>query len=105
MIAFIYRWRIRSGLEDEFRTAWRELTQSIYESYGSLGSRLHRASDGTFIAYAQWPSAEQREAARVRGSANPGAAARMRSYIEQEYEEMQLAVMDDLLKANLQPTK
>lgn len=30
---------------------------------GSLGSRLHRGSDGVWYSYAQWPTTEARERA------------------------------------------
>ena len=32
------------------------MTELIREREGSLGSRLHRAGSGEYVAYAQWPS-------------------------------------------------
>ena len=31
--------------------------------FGSLGSRLHKSTSGSFVAYAQWPSLEAYESA------------------------------------------
>jgi quinol monooxygenase YgiN len=56
MFAAIYRWNVHPGCEEEFSHAWVELTRLIRQFLGSLGSRLHRADDGSFVAYAQWPS-------------------------------------------------
>lgn len=55
MYAVIYSFQTRPGSEDQFVEAWTKLTRLIYENRGSLGSRLHKASEGEYIAYAQWP--------------------------------------------------
>lgn len=52
----LYRWRLVPGREGDFEAAWAEMTDLIRARCGGLGSRLHRAADGTFVAYAQWPS-------------------------------------------------
>lgn len=51
----IYRFRLRLGHEEEFRTGWTRLTEEIREQRGGLGSRLHLGEDGWWYAYAQWP--------------------------------------------------
>ena len=53
--AVIYQWRVKDGLESQFRTAWGELTRLLAEKRGARGSRLHRTDHGTLLAYAQWP--------------------------------------------------
>lgn len=53
--AVIYRFTVATEDEHEFVEAWTELTKLIRTHRGSRGSRLHRADDGTFYAYAQWP--------------------------------------------------
>jgi heme-degrading monooxygenase HmoA len=58
----IYRWRVLPGRDEAFIRAWARLTEIIYEREGSLGSRLHRVDEGTYLAYAQWPSREVWEA-------------------------------------------
>jgi antibiotic biosynthesis monooxygenase len=55
MFAVIYRWRVIPGLETQFEEGWRAGTERIAAEFGGWGSRLHRAEDGAFIAYAQWP--------------------------------------------------
>jgi hypothetical protein len=44
---------------------WEIVTREIRDHEGGLGSRLHRAADGTWVAYAQWPSRELWERAEV----------------------------------------
>lgn len=58
MFAVIYRWRIVPGLEAQFEEGWKRGTERISEEFGGWGSRLHRAGDGVYIAYAQWPDEE-----------------------------------------------
>lgn len=61
--AVIYRWRIRDGQELAFRQAWERGTECLMRRCGALGSRLHRCEDGSWMAYAQWPSREAWERA------------------------------------------
>lgn len=56
MFGVAYRWRVPPDREQQFVEAWTELTKIIRDEHGGLGSRLHRGSDGTWFAYAQWPS-------------------------------------------------
>lgn len=98
MFVVIYRWRLKPGGEAVFREGWREMTESIYRARGSLGSRLHRAEDGTWLAYAQWPSEEAWRAAREAGTADEGAARKMREGSEALISEERLHVADDLFK-------
>ncbi len=55
MFAVIYRWRVVPGLEAQFETGWRRGTERIAAEFGGWGSRLHKAGDGVYVAYAQWP--------------------------------------------------
>jgi hypothetical protein len=61
-IVILYRWRLRTGHEAQFKEAWSVVTRALIER-GSLGSRLHVGNDGVWYAYAQWPSVEARTAA------------------------------------------
>src|SRR5262245_54571542 len=56
MFVAIYRWRLKDDGVEAFREGWRRMTDAIYRTRGSLGSRLHRADDGTWVAIAHWPS-------------------------------------------------
>jgi quinol monooxygenase YgiN len=60
----IYRWRLHPGKESQFRAAWERGTQTLMRQHGALGSRLHHAEDGTWVAYAQWPNKAAWERAR-----------------------------------------
>ena len=55
MYVVVYWWRVKPGKEAQFREAWRRGTREISRIYGGLGSRLHRAPDGRFVAIAEWP--------------------------------------------------
>jgi len=52
----IYRWKVKEGHEEQFKKRWEEVTKDIKSNYGGLGSCLHKANDGTYVAYAQWPT-------------------------------------------------
>ena len=56
MFAVIYRWQVVPGLEAQFEAGWRRGTERIAAEFGGWGSRLHKMSEGVYIAYAQWPS-------------------------------------------------
>jgi hypothetical protein len=40
---------------------WNWVTRAIQQSCGSYGSRLHRADDGSWVAYARWPDEQTRK--------------------------------------------
>ena len=46
---------------EQFVENWRTITEHYVQHCGSLGSRLHRGSDGLFYGYAHWPDIETRE--------------------------------------------
>lgn len=86
MFVVIYRWKIKPGREVEFRSAWSKATRAIAFRYGALGSRLHQADDGSWLAYAQWPSRARWEAMRGGPPADREAATMMRDCIEESDE-------------------
>ncbi|MCB0481623.1 MAG: antibiotic biosynthesis monooxygenase [Flavobacteriales bacterium] len=61
MFSVIYSFEVKQGLNEELIFTWTELTKLIYKYEGSLGSRLHHASENKYIAYAQWPSRDKWE--------------------------------------------
>lgn len=63
MFCVLYRFEIRKGLAADFERHWETVTRRLRDA-GSLGSRLHRESDTTYIAYAQWPDRESWEQER-----------------------------------------
>jgi quinol monooxygenase YgiN len=98
MLIVVYRWRIRAGHEAQFREGWRAMTASIAATRGGLGSRLHRAQDGTWVAYAQWPDRAAYAAGHAAASANAAAAALMAHAIAEHLATEQWEVADDLLQ-------
>ncbi len=59
MFCVLYKFTVKSNLDDPFRQHWLAVTQWYYRNAGSLGSRLHRTNNGEYIGYAQWASREQ----------------------------------------------
>ena len=98
MFIALYRWRLKEGREERFREGWRRLTEEIYARRGSRGSRLHRAEDGTWVAYAQWPDRQTWEAASGVEAVDSEAARMMRESIEVSHPPVLMEVSDDLLK-------
>ena len=99
MFIALYRWSVKEGQEHRFREGWRRLTEEIYRQRGSYGSRLHRAEDGTWVAYAQWPDRQAWEASARAVALDTEASEMMRESIEARYPPMLLEVVDDLLKS------
>lgn len=56
MLSIILEFDVLDGKDDEFIAAWTECTEVIYKNFGSLGSRLHKSENGSYVAYAQWPN-------------------------------------------------
>lgn len=55
MFCVVYRFHVRQDEEEQFQAGWKALTEILKAQNGALGSRLHRDSNGAWIAYAQWP--------------------------------------------------
>jgi heme-degrading monooxygenase HmoA len=105
MFVVIYRWKLKEGTEERFREGWRRATEAIAEKYGALGSRLHRAEDGSWLAYAQWPDKDRWQAMRGGPAADAEAFAMMRDSIDDSASALSplflMTVTDDHFK---QPT-
>ena len=98
MLIVLYRWRVKSQLEQQFIESWSEVTSYFRRKYDSLGSRLHCGSDGLFYGYAQWKSAEQRASAFAGGNPEISVAgAKMREAIEESFPEVVLEQIADYL--------
>lgn len=92
----IYRARVHPEKEQQYRDAWSRLTGLFRAEHGSLGSRLHRGSDGLWYAYAQWPSAAARAAAFA-AAGDPQASAAMADAIVEFFPEIVLDPVEDQL--------
>lgn len=93
----IYRWVVKEGKEAQCREAWARLTQAIRRDRGGLGSRLHVADDGTWVAYAQWPNRDTWAAAQLQDSPDRDASKRMDDAIEIRLPPVALEPQLDLL--------
>jgi len=97
MVAYLYRWKIKLGQEERFRTSWTALTKAMRAECGSLGSRLHLANDGTWVGYAQWPDQNSRNSCKVNDPAAVLAQTEMKEIIEESFPALILDVKDDFL--------
>ncbi len=95
MFAVIYRWRLKPGQEARFVDGWERVTRAIHAACGSYGSRLHQATDGTWVAYARWPDAETRDAC---GHAEVEGGRLMGSAVAERFDEVTMEVVADLLR-------
>lgn len=96
MYVVLYRWRIKPEKETQFIEGWSEVTDYFRHNWDSLGSRLHRGSDGLFYAYAQWKSEADRENAFENAIELEGSA-KMSEAIEERFEPIILEKLSDYL--------
>ena len=99
MFVALYRWKIHEDREDQFIEAWSRISDLLLKQRGSLGSRLHRGSDGLCYSYAQWPSAQARKEAFARGPVDAAASERMNAAIRERFPEVVLDACADYLQA------
>jgi len=101
MFVAIYSFKVHPGKDDQFINAWKELTELILAFEDSLGSRLHKENEDTYIAYAQWKSREQWENA---GDNLPESSAPIRAEMKAACSEIEtiheLEMTEDLLVPN-----
>lgn len=55
MLCLVYEFKVKPEMQDSFRSGWHSLTAVLIRECGSLGARLHRLDECTWISYAQWP--------------------------------------------------
>ena len=96
MFVVVYRWRLRPGHEAQFTRDWRDITILAREKYGSFGSSLFEAHDGSYVAIARWPDRETRERWIARRGVDTASRARMNAAIEQDYPPLELDTLHDL---------
>ena len=63
--AVLYRWKLKSGKDEDFVAAWKRHVEVLSAESDLIGSRLHKADDGTFVAYSYWPSRKAWEKAQA----------------------------------------
>lgn len=96
MFVAIYRWRLKPGLEEQFREGWRRITLLAREQCGSLGSALFQAQDGSWVAIARWQDRDARTRCFERGALDPTASQSMREAVLERLEDLELESADDL---------
>lgn len=93
----LYRWKLHPGMETSFVEAWSRVSALLLTQRGSLGSRLHRGEDGTWVSYAQWLSAEARSAAFSGVPVDPEASRQMHAAIAETLPEVLLESVADFM--------
>lgn len=105
MFAVIYRAYLKPGRESEYREAWNIVASHFVEHRGALGSCLHRADSGLWVAYSRWPSKEMRDASWPQGDPHSvqlpdeilQAVIVLKDCMETQLPEITMEVVDDLL--------
>ncbi len=97
MFHVAYEFKVKAGCEAPFIEAWRAVTLAFRRYRGALGSRLHRAEDGTYVAYAQWPSEESYGQASVLPEEVVVAQRQLRESCDEIITWKKMSVVDDLL--------
>ena len=93
MFVAVYRWRVKTGREDEFAHAWARVTVMVRSACGSGGSALFRGDDGTYTAIARWPDRETRDRCSAAIDAD---LARMKECVDERFPEQRLDCVTNL---------
>lgn len=96
--AVLYQWQVKAGKVRQFATAWADLSDALKAERGALGARLHRADQGTWMAYAQWPSRAVYEQVGTLEQVFPDALARLQDAVEDTWPPIFLTPHDDRLE-------
>ncbi|MGK4585256.1 antibiotic biosynthesis monooxygenase family protein [Kitasatospora sp. HPMI-4] len=97
MFAAVYRWRVHPGEEAAFQEGWERLSIRVQKEFGSLGSRLHRSPDGTYMSYARWHHESDRLAYRDHYRVDPIGFRLMHGAITEELPSEEFTIVGDLL--------
>lgn len=73
------------------------MTAEIRDRRGGLGSRLHLADDGCWVAYAQWPDRATWERSQATNTVDAEAARMMADSIEERLPPILMETSIDLL--------
>ncbi len=102
MFYVIYHFEVIPGKEGEFIEGWEGLTNLIYTHEGSYGSRLHKSSGNSYLAYAAWPSSSHfKEAGANLPPTAQGFRDKMRQSCIKITTEHELELVVDLLKDSI----
>ena len=95
--AVLYQWRLKPGMEQQFREAWEELTELLKRQRGARGSRLHRSEGGSMVAYAQWPNQASWEHSCSLHALDETLSQRILDAVEEAWPPMLMTTLSDLL--------
>jgi len=95
--AVLYQWEIKPGKVRQFAAAWSEMTEALRSQRGALGSRLHRSEQGTWMAYAQWPTRALYERSGDLGPVHPEALELLQDAVADTWPPVFLTPHDDQL--------
>jgi hypothetical protein len=98
MFAAVYRWRVRPGESEAFEEGWERVSVAVKERFGSLGSRLHRAADGTYMSYARWQDEPGRLAYQDHYRVDPIGFRLMERAVQEELEAHDYTIIGNLLE-------
>ena len=107
MLAVLLEFNVKPGAEEEFVEYWEKTTEIIYKKFGSMGSRLHKADSGLFVAYAQWPSLDVYDAKKHWSPEDSAIRERMCSTLIEGKPSVihQLSLVSDLTKTGVYESK
>lgn len=111
MFAVIYKFKLKTEQEELYQYHWQKIANFFIENRGAIGSCLHKGDNGLWIAYSRWPDKETRDAswpgeesptnelpADIRHSIQVMQTIKKEnSDLEEDYEEICLNVINDLL--------
>ncbi len=95
MFVAVYRMRLKPELEEQYARDWHAATQVAIDHYGSGGSALFKADDGTWVAIARWPDREARQRFFDR-DADPAVRARQAAAVAEYLPTLELDSVDDM---------
>lgn len=61
MFAVIYRGYVKLGREEDYKKLWHMIASYFIKHRGAIGSCLHKAEDGSWVAYSRWPDKAARD--------------------------------------------
>lgn len=62
MFAVIYQGYVKSNRETEYKKSWHAIADYFIKHCGAIGSCLHQAENGMWLAYSRWPDKATRDA-------------------------------------------
>lgn len=96
MFTVTYRFNIHPHQNEAFEESWKEVMKLIYQNCGSLGSRLYKASESSYIGIAQWPDRQTWDTSDLEGFDPDGWRPKLRACCESIEKLDELELVHDL---------